>query len=61
MKPVLPQDSQIFRIHILLIFEILFLEAYRFQNLEGLEGLKEYALKSGVSKSSAVPSSTNCE
>ena len=41
---VLPQDSQIFRIHILLNFKILFLEAYRFQNSEGLEGLKEYAL-----------------
>ena len=41
---VLPQVSRIFRIHILLKFEILFLEAYRFQNSEGLEGLKEYAL-----------------
>ena len=41
---VLPQDSRIFRIHILLNFKILFLEAYRFQNSEGLEGLKEYAL-----------------
>ena len=39
---VLPQDTRIFIIHILLNFEILFLEAYRFQNLEGLEGLKEY-------------------
>ena len=37
---VLPQGSRIFRIHILLKFEILFLEAYRFQNSEGLEGLK---------------------
>ena len=36
MKPVLPQDSRIFRIHILLSFEILFLEAYRFHNSEGL-------------------------
>ena len=42
---VFPQDSQIFRIHILLNFKILFLEAYRFQNPEGLDGLKEYALK----------------
>ena len=41
---VLPQDSRIFRIHILLNLEILFLEACRFQNSEGLEGLKEYAL-----------------
>ena len=41
---VLPQDSRIFRIHILLNFKILFLEACRFQNSEGLEGLKEYAL-----------------
>ena len=40
---VLPQDSRIFRIHILLNFKILFLEAYRFQNSEGLEGLKEHA------------------
>ena len=44
---VLPQGSQIFRIHILLKFEILFLEADHFQNSEGLEGLKlEYALTS---------------
>ena len=42
---VLPQDSRIFRIHILLNFKVLFLEAYRFQNSEGLEGLKEYALR----------------
>ena len=42
---VLPQDSRIFRIHILLNFEILVLEACRFQNSEGLEGLKEYALR----------------
>ena len=41
---MLPQDSRIFRIHILLNFKILFLEVYRFQNSEGLEGLKEYAL-----------------
>ena len=41
---VVPQVSRIFRIHILLKFEKLFLEAYRFQNSEGLEGLKEYAL-----------------
>ena len=41
---VLPQGSRVFRIHILLKFEILFLGAYRFQNSEGLEGLKEYAL-----------------
>ena len=41
---VLPQDSRIFRIHILLNFENLFLEAYRFQNSEGLEALKQYAL-----------------
>ena len=41
---VLPQGFRIFRIHILLKFEILFLEAYRFQNSESLEGLKEYAL-----------------
>ena len=41
MKPVLPQDSRIFRIHALLNLEILFLEAYRFQNPEGL---KEYTL-----------------
>ena len=41
---VLPQDSRIFRIHIL-NFAILFLEAYRFRNSEGLYGLKEYALK----------------
>ena len=40
---VLPQGSQIFRIHILLKFEKLFLEAYGFQNSEGLEGSKEYA------------------
>ena len=37
---VLPQDYRIFRIHILLNFEILYLEAYRFSNSEGLEGLK---------------------
>ena len=43
---VLPQDSRIFRIHILLNFKILFLEACRLQNSEGLEGLEEYALKS---------------
>ena len=43
---VLPQDSQIFRIDILLNFKILFLEAYHFQNSEGLDGLKEYALNS---------------
>ena len=30
------QDSQIFRIHIFLNFEILFFEAYHFQNSEGL-------------------------
>ena len=41
---VFPQGSRIFRIHILLKFEVLFLEAYRFQNSEGLEGLKEYAV-----------------
>ena len=41
---VLPQDSRIFRTHILLNFEILFLESYCFQNSEGLEGLKEYTL-----------------
>ena len=41
---VLPQDSRIFRIHILLNFEILLLETCHFQNSEGLEGLKEYAL-----------------
>ena len=45
MKPVPPQDSRIFRIYILLNFNILSLEAYRFQNSEGLRGLKEYALK----------------
>ena len=45
---VLPQGSRIFRIHIVLKFEILFLEAYRFQNSEGLEGLKEYALSLAV-------------
>ena len=43
-QAVLPQDSRIFRIHILLNFENLFLEAYCFQNSEGLEGFKEYAL-----------------
>ena len=43
IKPVRFQDSRIFRIHILLNFEILFLEAYRFQNSEGSAGLKEYA------------------
>ena len=37
---VLPQDYRIFRIHILLNFEILYLEAYRFPNSESLEGLK---------------------
>ena len=37
---VLPQDYRIFRIHILLNFEILYLEAYRVPNSEGLEGLK---------------------
>ena len=51
---VLPHDSLIFRIHILLNFEILFLEAYRFQNPEGLEGLKEYALRF-VSKFAVLP------
>ena len=46
MKPVLLQDSKIFRIHILLnVYEFCFLEAYRFQNSEGLEDLKEYARK----------------
>ena len=39
---VLPQGSPIFRIHILLKLEILFLEAYRFQNSEGLEGLRTF-------------------
>ena len=43
-KPVPVQDSRIFRIHILLNFEILFLEDYRFLSSEGLEGLKEYGL-----------------
>ena len=37
---VLSQDYRIFRIHILLNFEILYLEAYRFPNSEGLEDLK---------------------
>ena len=37
---VLPQDYRIFRIHIFLNLEILYLEAYRFPNSEGLEGLK---------------------
>ena len=41
---VLFQGSQIFRIHIFFNLAILFLEDYRFQNSEGLEGLKEYAL-----------------
>ena len=45
---VLPQGSRIFRIHILLMFKILFLEAYRFQNSKGLEGLKEYALNVNI-------------
>ena len=36
IKPVFPQDSRIVRIHILSNFEILFLEACRFQNSEGL-------------------------
>ena len=36
MKPILLEDSRIFRIHILLNFEILFFEACRFQNSEGL-------------------------
>ena len=45
---VLPQDSRIFRIHILLHFEILLLEAYCFQNSEGLKGLKEYARDSWI-------------
>ena len=36
LKPVFLQDSQIFRIHILLNFEVLFLEHYCFQNSEGL-------------------------
>ena len=45
---ILPQGSRIFRIHILLKFEILFLEAYRFQNSEGLEGLKKYAHSFGL-------------
>ena len=36
MKPALPYDFRIFKIDILLNFEILFLEAYRFQNSEGL-------------------------
>ena len=44
VKPGPLQVSRIFRIHILLNFEILFLEDYRFQNLDGLEALKEYAL-----------------
>ena len=35
IKPVLLQNSRTFRIHILLNFEILVLEAYRFQNSEG--------------------------
>ena len=43
-KPaVLLQDSRIFRTHFrvhFLNFKILFLEAYRFQNSESLEGLK---------------------
>ena len=50
MKPVLPQDSWIFRIYILLKFEILFLEAYRFQNLDDLEGLKNTSLEHGLLK-----------
>ena len=37
---VLRQDYRIFRIHILLNFEILYLEAYCFPNSEGFEGLK---------------------
>ena len=41
---VLTQDSRIFRIHILLNIKILLLEACRFQDSEGLEGLKEYTL-----------------
>ena len=47
---VLPQGSRIFRIHILLNFEILLLEACCFQNSEGLEGLKEYAHSLGPDK-----------
>ena len=42
MEPVVLQDSWIFKIHILLNLEILFLEAYRFQNPEGLACSKEY-------------------
>ena len=42
MKPVLLQDSRIFRIHIPLNFEILFCKRTVFIILEGL---KEYALK----------------
>ena len=42
--PVLPQDGRIFKIHVLLNFEILSLEAYRFQISEDLEGFKEHAL-----------------
>ena len=44
MKPVPLQDPWIFRIHILLNFEILILHAYLFQSSEGLEGLKECTL-----------------
>ena len=48
MKSVSLQDSRIFRIYILLNFEILFLEDYRFQNSESLEGLKEYTLNANA-------------
>ena len=43
---VLPEEFRIFRLHShsLLTFEILFLEAYRFQNSEGLDSLKNTPL-----------------
>ena len=42
MKTVLLQDFRIFKIRILLKFWILFLNPYRFQDPEVLEGCKEY-------------------
>ena len=60
MKPVLPQDSRIFRIYIPMNFEILFLEAYLFQICKVL---KEYALEmSGKNTvSSLIYSDRTCE
>ena len=51
-KTVLLQDSQIFRIQILLNFCTLFLEAFHLHNLDILESLKECTLEVFFQKAS---------